>query len=136
MPFTKARILCTEDHPDTRELLVYVLTEQGFDVTCSGSGAEALNLAQTQSFDLYLLDNWLPDVLGSTLTQRIREFDGKTPILFYSGAGYDGDKEAARLAGAQAYLVKPVDVDLLVGEVTRLIAEARIDAMSGIQLNA
>ena len=59
---------------------------------------------------------------GEELTRRIREFDQTTPILFYSGAAYDSDKQAAFHAGAQGYLTKPPDVDVLIDEVVRLIA--------------
>ena len=71
------------------------------------------------------MDNWLPST-GLKLTAQIREFDTKTPILFYSGAAYDTDKENARKAGAQAYLVKPVENEKLVAEVIRLIGESNI----------
>jgi DNA-binding response OmpR family regulator len=68
----------------------------------------------------------MPGVSGEDLCVKIREFDSKTPILFYSGAGYPADKERARAAGAQGYLVKPVLDDELVTEVVRIIAESKI----------
>lgn len=125
-PYPKGRILCTEDDPDTRELINLVLTQYGFEVVCSQRMAQAIDLARTQSFDLYLVDNWMPGLSGTELTQKLREFDTKTPILFYSGAAYEADKEAARLSGAQGYLVKPTDGDELIAEVARLITESRI----------
>jgi DNA-binding response OmpR family regulator len=69
---------------------------------------------------------------GSKLCAQIREFDTKTPVLFYSGAAYDTDKEKARNAGAQAYLVKPVENEELVAEVTRLIAESTIEKITRV----
>lgn len=54
--------------------------------------------------------------------------DSSTPILFYSGAGYDSDKQKGIAAGANAYLVKP-DVESLIETMSSLIAEARIVAM-------
>lgn len=125
MPSPNVRILCVEDDPDTRELTILTLAEKGFDVTCTDNADKALELAQTQDFDLYLLDNWLPGVSGMMLTKRLRQFDVKTPILFYSGAGFEADKEAARRSGAQGYLVKPVEVEDLAAEVLRLIGESR-----------
>ena len=126
MIFPKGRILCTEDDPDTRDLIVLVLSHHGFEVRCTDDAGEAINLAKTQNFDLYLVDNWMPTLSGQDLTKKLREFDVKTPVLFYSGAAYEGDKEAARLAGAQGYLVKPADGDQLLAEVVRLIAESRV----------
>ena len=121
----KRRILCTDDDPDTRELIVLVLTETGFDVKCADTAVEAIDLAMSESFDLYLVDNWMPDLTGPELTRKLREFDPKTPILFYSAAAFESDKEAARLAGAQGYLVKPVGFNELASEVRRLITESR-----------
>lgn len=85
---------------------------------------QALHLAQTNSFDLYLIDNWIVGGSGIVLCKKLRELDSTTPILFYSGAAYESDKQEAFASGAQAYLVKPVDNDELVETVRRLIGEA------------
>jgi DNA-binding response OmpR family regulator len=57
--------------------------------------------------------------------EKLRQFDLKTPVLFYSGAASETDREAARVSGAQGYLVKPANGDQLIAEVTRLIAESQ-----------
>lgn len=72
------------------------------------------------------MDNWLPGLSGENLCKKIREFDTKTPILFYSGAAYETDKRRARDAGAQGYLVKPVLEHELLAEIVRIIAESKI----------
>jgi len=125
MPSSKARILYTEDHKDTRELVMLVLSGEGFEVVCPDHPDEALSLARTQCFDLYLVDSWMPGLSGNELSRRIREFDSDTPILFFSGAAHESDKESARASGAQGYLVKPAGVDELIDEVERLIAEVK-----------
>ena len=119
------RILCTEDDLDTRELITFVLTRSNFEVVTAETPALAIEMAQAFSFDLYLIDNWMPSMSGPDLCRELRSFDAATPILFYSGAGYDKDKTAAYASGAQGYLVKPVDNDNLVAEVRRLISESR-----------
>ena len=121
----RLRILCTEDDLDTRDMIGIILRGEGFEVVCSESSQKSLELARTQPFDLFLMDNWTPGLSGNQLCRAIREFDAKTPILFYSGAAYENDKEAARASGAQGYLVKPVSCDDLVAEVVRLIAESK-----------
>ena len=126
MPSPKLRILCTEDDADTRDLIKLVLSGEGYDVVTSESAQQALRLAQSESFDLYLIDDWMPGLSGHELTRKIREHDSETPILFYSGAAQESDKESARASGAQGYLVKPAGMDELVAEVARLIAEAKI----------
>ena len=119
------RILCTEDDADTRELITFVLTGNNCEVITTETPAVALEIAQTFSFDLYLIDNWMPLMSGPSLCRELRSFDASTPILFYSGAGYQADKDAAYASGAQGYLVKPVDNEHLVAEVQRLIVESR-----------
>lgn len=126
MKSLKGRILCTEDDEDTRDLIIFILSDHGFEVIGTQSADQALDLAKTQYFDLYLVDNWMPGLSGIELCKKLREFDVNTPILFYSAAAYETDRENARLSGAQGYLVKPVDSDDLVTEVFRLIAESKI----------
>lgn len=122
----KARILCTEDDAETRDMLSLVLSQEGYEVICSGSSEEALRLAEVERFDLVLVDSGMPGMSGAELTGKVREFNIKTPILFYTGAAYQKDKDNAREAGAQGYLVKPVPNDDIIAEVAKLIAEARI----------
>src|SRR5258705_11543657 len=126
MPAPQGRILCTEDDPDTRELIAFVLTNHGFDVTSTESSDHAIELAKAQQFDLYLVDSWMPRLSGIELTMKLREFDVTTPILFYSGNSLDSDREDARLAGAQGYLVKPADNHVLIAEVVRLISDSKV----------
>lgn len=117
----KARILYIDDDPDTCEMISLLLTSEGFDVLCVASAEAAIERAQSETFDLFLFDNWMPGFSGTQLCAAIREFDSKTPILFYSGAAYQNDKTTALAAGAQGYLVKPADNALLLAEIARLI---------------
>lgn len=120
------RILCTEDDPDTRELLEMILQQAGYRVECAESSTQAVQLARSQVYDLILVDSWMPEMSGDQVTKAIRTFNASTPILYYSGAAYESDKQHARDAGAQGYLVKPEGISSLVAEVAKLIAEARI----------
>jgi len=119
-PLSRVRILVTEDDPDTLDLLEIILAHANCEVVTTGSSSQALALARTRAFDLYLLDSWMAEMGGVELCQKLREQDSKTPILFYSGAAHEKDKQEAFAAGAQGYLVKPCDPDELVAEVLRL----------------
>jgi DNA-binding response OmpR family regulator len=125
MLFQNARILYAEDDSDTRELVTVILEGQNCQVIAIESADEALRLARAEHFDLYLIDNWMPGVSGVRLCEQLREFDQHTPVLFYSGAAYETDRERALASGAQGYLVKPVDGDELTAEVLRLISNSR-----------
>ena len=96
------RVLCTEDHSDTRDLIRFVLGAEGFEVTCAESPHHAIYLAQSQQFDLYLLDNWTPGISGA-----------------------EADKQRAFNCGAQEYLTKPADGDVLTSKVRGLIARSK-----------
>src|SRR5262245_38204134 len=118
----RKRILLVEDHIDDWELVELNLAE--FMVICARDFKEGMRLARQRYFDLYILDNWLPDRSGVELCRLIREFDPHTPILFYSAAGYARDTLEALRAGAQGYLVKPVSFCDLRQAVARLISAA------------
>jgi two-component system, OmpR family, response regulator len=125
MANSKTRILYTEDDADTRELVTLVLSLAGCEVVGTDSEEFALTLAKTGHFDLYLIDNRLANSTGEELCQRLREFDVKTPILFYSGSAYDSDRNSALQNGAQGYLTKPAENQQLVNEVFRLISGSK-----------
>lgn len=120
-----ARILYAEDDADTRELVTLVLETQNCQVVATESYEEALRLARAEHFDLYLIDNWMPHISGVKLCEQLREFDRHTPVLFYSGAAYDADRERALASGAQGYLVKPAGGEQLIAEVLRLVSGSR-----------
>lgn len=121
MDTRKRHVLYIEDHADTRELVTRVLSERNYRVTTGATIVEALKLAQEHLYDLYMLDSWLPDGSGIDLCKRLREFDPSTPIMFFSGAAYETDKQTAINSGAQGYIIKPADFDELCSEVGKLI---------------
>ena len=114
----KKRILFVEDHEDAWDMVAFKLPEYEFTFAHNFDGG--LRLARRGYFDLYILDNWLPDGSGIGLCRSIREFDPYTPILFYSAAAYEYDIQEALSSGAQAYLVKPVQPNDLERAVARL----------------
>ena len=118
------RVLFIEDDADTRELVSFVLRRENYEVVLAADSDEALSVAGEMSFELYLIDNWLPGESGVDLCRRLRQFDRRTPILFYSGAAYEQDKRAAFAAGAQGYLTKPIELGELVEKVSHLISTA------------
>lgn len=119
------RVLYIEDHDDTRELVTLVLEQKSIEVVTGSTIRSGIALAESQHFDLYLLDSWLPDGSGLDLCRQIREFDKITPILFYSAAAYEIDKHQAINSGAQAYLIKPSHPSELCSLVDSLIKTHR-----------
>ena len=105
------RVLCA-DNDDTCELLSAILESSGIEVTSAYTFAEALRRAQTEHFDLYLLETRFVDGNGFELCRRIHKFAPHKPIIFYSADAYPADKEKGLAAGAADYLVKPYFGDL------------------------
>src|SRR5215510_10221695 len=125
----RKRILIVEDEEDAREIAALSLEE--YTLLCARDFDEGLRLARRGYFDLYILDNWLPDGNGIELCRVIRGFDPHTPILFYSACAYARDLQAALGAGAQEYLTKPVtlgDLTRAVARLTTVEAETAIEA--------
>jgi len=127
MQLSKRRILYIEDHEDTRDLVTLVLQQKDFEVVTGSTVANGVALAEGGHFDLYLLDSWLPDGSGLDLCRQIRIFDQTTPILFYSAAAYEADRELALASGAQAYLIKPTQTTELCSLVSSLIEQFHRD---------
>lgn len=114
------KILYVEDEKDIREVVTLMCRSEGYEVSAVETGLAALELASCQKFDLYIMDNGLPDIRGVDLCKKLREIN-PTPTLFYSAASDKSDLETAFSSGAQAYVVKPASVEKLINEVRRLI---------------
>lgn len=117
------RILCVEDDQDNCEMLKAFLGEAGYEVKTAGNPGDSLIMVRAGGYDLIILDSLYPEETGAELCRRIRAFDERTPIIFYSGLGQESDINEALDAGAQAYVIKPYVDDLLV-EVKRLTERA------------
>jgi DNA-binding response OmpR family regulator len=119
----RKRILCVDDDEDTRDMMRVLLDDYGYEAVIAASVSDALESARSGGIALCILDHWLTESNGIELCQQIRAFDSATPIMFYSGAGYEADIQKGLAAGAQAYLVKP-DFEHLAQTIDRLINEA------------
>ena len=122
MSKAKCRILYVDDHEDSAEMLKLLLTSEDYEVQIAQSIEETLSMAQTEDFDLYVLDKRLPDGSGTDLCRMLNEIAPGVPCIFYSGDTYEIHRQEALSAGARAYVPKP-DVDALIETVHRLMSE-------------
>ena len=113
-------VLCVDDDEDSRVMLGALLSFFDVEVKAVGNARQALGLIESEYFDLYLLDVWLPDIDGFELCRRLRAFDPFKPILFFSGAAYETDKQRGIQAGATGYVVKP-DIGRLLESITQFL---------------
>jgi len=121
----KPQILFVDDDDDTREMVTRVLEAAGFRVSAVTKAADVLMIFKEETFDILLLDNWMPEITGIELCRQIRAFDQYTPIYFCSGVVTESEINAALQAGAQGYIWKPFDPDDLIGTLRTAFSKAR-----------
>jgi len=118
----KCRVLFIDDHDDTAEMIKLLLSEEDYEVTVAATVHDALRLAASQQFDLYVMDKHLPDGNGLELCAKLNELTPRVPCIFYTGDAYEVHRREAMAAGAEAYVPKP-DIDGLIDNVKRLMAK-------------
>jgi DNA-binding response OmpR family regulator len=123
MPHTK-RVLCADHDLDTCGMIVFLLGLEGYEVKITTKVSDALRMARSERFDLYLLDGLFEDGSGLELLAGIRVFDPETPVIIYSADGRESARRESYESGAQAFIAKPADIELLVNTIRRLVAEA------------
>jgi DNA-binding response OmpR family regulator len=99
-------VLIVEDEQKLRELVRSYLERAGFAVLTTGSGAEAISLANSAHPDLVVLDLGLPDVPGESVAREIR-VAGPTPILMLTARSSEEDRIGGLELGADDYVTKP-----------------------------
>lgn len=123
-PEIKSTILYVEDNPDNRMLVRRILTAENYKLLEATNAVQAINLLETTTPDLILMDINMPDMDGYTLTTRIRSMPGfeRVPILALTANVMRGDKEKTLEAGCDGYIQKPLDVDQLIMEIEKFLA--------------
>ena len=105
-----AQILVCEDEPDIAEILRSFLSAQGYVVSTTATGAEALERIAEIQPDLVLLDLMLPDQDGWEVLEEIRK-TGTRPVILLTALGRVEDKVRGLSHGADDYISKPFDLD-------------------------
>jgi two-component system, cell cycle response regulator DivK len=108
-------VLVAEDHEDTRFLIKTLLNFRGLAVVEARDGVEALEVARRELPDLIMMDGGLPLIDGYAATRRLRSVAAlsEVPIVFVSGHADEASQAAARAAGCDEYMTKPLDTALL-----------------------
>ena len=123
-------VLVVEDEPNIRELVALHLQLDGWTVTQTGDGQEALRLARAEAFDLVILDLMLPGLDGMTVLRALRR-DAPArdvPVLLLTARRDESDKVLGLESGADDYLTKPFGVRELVARARALTRRPRASA--------
>jgi PAS domain S-box-containing protein len=117
------RVLVVDDNVDAAELLADALRARGHVVAVAHDGPEALRVVPSFHPDTAILDIGLPVMDGYELGRRLADRDMR--LIAVTGYGQDTDRRRSRSAGFDVHLVKPVDLDVVLGEVERTAEDTR-----------
>lgn len=120
------RILVVDDIEQNVELLQLLLSRDKHTVSTACNGFEALSVFDKHGFDVILMDIHMPQCDGITATQKIREIEQqrqlkKTPIIALTASVLQQDKLTAKKAGMNGFANKPVDINQLNQEISRVL---------------
>jgi CheY-like chemotaxis protein len=116
-------VLVVEDVAANRAMVVYLLSQLGFDVIEAVNGREALAKAQATRPDWILTDVIMPEMDGLEATRRLRQLPGleDVPIIAMSASASGGDEQKSLAAGVNAFVPKPIDLDKLLTQIATLL---------------
>ncbi|MBN1816429.1 MAG: DUF3365 domain-containing protein [Sedimentisphaerales bacterium] len=122
-PSFAGRVLIAEDNPANQKLMEVLLTREGLAVVIAADGAQAVEKAMQESFDLILMDMQMPEVNGYEATRQLRLAGISTPIIAVTAHAMRGDAEKCFRAGCNEYLAKPIRRDELYEQLRKYLSQ-------------
>ncbi|MEA4823957.1 MAG: response regulator transcription factor [Clostridiaceae bacterium] len=119
------KILVVEDDAELRQLFCRALMKNGYQTFRAGDGEEALEVLDHEYVDLILCDIMMPRMDGFELTRELRAAGMTMPVLMITAKDAFGDKREGFNAGADDYMVKPIDVNEMVLRVGALLRRSK-----------
>ena len=119
-------VLVVEDNIDLRQLIALRLGRVGYHVFQAGNGVEALEVLDHNSIHIMVVDIMMPDMDGYQFTKAVRDTGITTPIIIVTARESLEDKRTGFQAGADDYMVKPIDIDELILRIEALLRRANI----------
>jgi DNA-binding response OmpR family regulator len=119
----RLKITIVDDDRDTRDLLALALEGEGFEVTAAANGLRLIASLQLRRPDVILMDVNMSWIDGFELCKAVKKNDHfrDIPIIFISGRGEPEDRRKGLEAGAADYFVKPLDLNVLIPRIRKLI---------------
>ena len=105
------KILIVDDESGIRESLAALLRDEGYEAEALSSGEECLEVLAERTFDLVLLDVWLPKLDGLAVLERIQSHDGAPMVVMISGHGNIETAVRATKLGAFDFIEKPLSLE-------------------------
>jgi len=123
------RVLFVDDDQNTTDLFKIVLSSSEFEVLTASSGPDGIEMARQFSPDVMVVDLLMPEMDGLMVCKEMRKFSN-VPIIILSAVSRPGIVEQALDEGADDYLTKPMNRNLLVASINRLARRARVEQVS------
>jgi len=120
------KILVVEDDRELRKLFCAVLTKHRYLTLEAENGEEALAILDQESVSLIVTDVMMPKMDGYELSELIRDYDKKIPILMITAKSEINDKQRGFSSGIDDYMVKPIDVNEMIFRIEALLRRAEI----------
>jgi DNA-binding response OmpR family regulator len=122
------RALVVDDDPNVRDLLEHVLGTAGLEVSSAGTGEEAIATAREVQPDVVTLDLSLPDMDGTEVCRRLREFSNAYVVMI-TGRDAEIDRLVGLEVGADDYMAKPFSPREVLARVSALLRRPRLEAL-------
>ncbi len=119
--FKGQRVLLVEDNELNQDLALAFFTRSNLNADLAENGKEALELAQSNEYEMIFMDLQMPIMDGFESTRLIREFDKDVPIIAMSANVFADAKQRAREAGVTDFLDKPIIIDKATSLITKYI---------------
>jgi two-component system OmpR family response regulator len=126
MTKVKHKILLAEDDESFGELLKNYLELHDFEVWWCKNGIEAFKIFHKNTFDICLLDVMMPDMNGFELAKEIKRNKADMPLLFLSAKSLKEDLLAGYQCGADDYITKPFDSELLIYKINAILKRTQL----------
>jgi len=124
------KILLVEDDPNFGTVLKDYLAMNGYDVTHAKNGMEGFEKFKKDDFDLCIIDVMMPYKDGFTLVKEIREKDEDVPVIFLTAKAMKEDVLKGYKVGADDYLNKPFDSEVLLMKIKAIIQRKATDSIA------
>lgn len=115
-------ILIAEDE-ESNFLLLKTILKRYCNILHARTGIELLDIYKDHPADLILLDIKMPEMNGIEALKEIRKFDTNIPIIMQSAYAFENDMEAARVAGCNGFVTKPINIKELKETISKFLPQ-------------
>jgi DNA-binding response OmpR family regulator len=128
----RQKILVVDDDRLTRRSLSLHLEDAGYEAIVAGDGAEAIELAELHHPDLILLDVVMPGMDGHEVLRKLQSHADRIPVIYVTARRRELDELVGLELGADDYVTKPFDIDILLARIKAVLRRTAMPADSGV----